>query len=100
MTYRMQERPIGESITPPVLPFDDVVIVHVFVSYVDFLLTESALAFLGKPQRGPLHTPDGFTHSLYAQLLSVDYPVRVEGVVVPLDFGVPDNFHIRQGIQR
>src|SRR5438128_11298491 len=76
------------------------VIVHVFVSQVDFLLTESAFTTLVKPQGYPLGTPDDFTHPSYSQFLSVGDPVRLEGVVIPFYLDVPDNFHFRQPIQR
>src|SRR5438093_13099376 len=76
------------------------VIVHVFISQVDFLLTESAFTTLVKPQGYPLGTTDDFTHPSYSQFLSVGNPVRVEGVEIPLYVDVPDNFHVRQFTQR
>ena len=57
------------------------VVVHVFISQVDFLLTVSAFTTLVKPQRSPLNVPNGVTLLLHSQFFPINLPIGVERVV-------------------
>ena len=85
MTHRMQKHPVGKSLTPTVPTIDEVVIVN-RVGTVKELFTQGTSAFLTFPQLEPLRVPDGLRHPVIVQLFTVDEPLRIEGVVVPLDF--------------
>ena len=85
MTDRVQKHPVGERICAAVPAIDEVVIVN-RVGTVKELFTQGTSAFLTFPQLEPLRVPDGLRHPVIVQLFTVDEPLRIEGVVVPLDF--------------
>jgi hypothetical protein len=56
--------------------------------------TVNAVSVLVHPQIESLTVPDGLLHPFPSQTLSIDFPVGIKRVVIPLDLLMPNNFRV------